>query len=561
MTRNLLSVAILTIAAITSRPAAQSQPVYAQHGVVASANMIASEIGRDVLAEGGNAVDAAVATAFALAVVHPSAGNIGGGGFLVFRGSNGETAAYDFREKAPASATPEMWLDENGQYSSRKHHSSHLAVGVPGTVAGLHLAWQQQGSLPWIRLVEPAIELAEEGFPLSVSLARSIGFALRKMQPYPAAVAQFSNNGVPYEAGDVFRQPDLARSLRLIAERGPDGFYKGEIPRLIAQDMAANRGALTEQDFADYRAVRREVVKGTYRGHEIIGMPPPSSGGIAVIEMLNILEPFDLAGNGFGSAANVHLMTEAMRRAFRDRAMHVGDPDFNPDMPVERLISKSHAAQLRNTIDRDVATASSLVGFEWLAESDETTHISVVDRDRGAVSLTYTLEAGYGSGIVSPGTGFLLNNELGDFNAAPGLTNDRGLIGTAPNLAQPGKRPLSSMSPTIVAKDGELLMVTGSPGGRTIINTVLQTIINVIDHGMNAQEANDAGRIHHQWMPDVISYEPTAAPPDARRILEQMGHTLRPRSSQGAAQVIVVEGDLLEAGPDRRRADGGAAGY
>ena len=374
-------------------------------------------------------------------------------------------------------------------------------------------------------------------------------------------MAQFSRSGVPYEMGETLKQPDLARTLIRISENGPDGFYKGETAELIEKEMMANGGLITVQDLANYRVHKRTPIRGAYRGYDIISMPPPSSGGIALVEMLNILEGFDIAANGFGSARNIHVMAEAMRRAYADRARHLGDPDFNPDIPVERLTSKDYAKTLRATIDLTSASASTPDSFTWPTESPETTHFSVVDKDRNAVSVTYTLEYGYGSAIVVPGAGFLLNNEMGDFNGKPGLTDERGLIGTRPNVAEPGKRMLSSMTPTIVAKDGELFMVTGSPGGRTIINTVLQTILNVVDHGMNAQEAVDAGRLHHQWLPDRISYEKLGFSPDTLEILENMGHTLRPTNGQGVAEVIIFnrEEDVLEAGIDRRPLDGGAA--
>lgn len=537
-----------------------SEPVRARNGMVVSVEKRASQAGIDVMNEGGNAIDAAVATAFALAVTHPSAGNIGGGGFLVFRPTTGEPAAYDFREKAPAGATPTMFLD-NGEYSSDIHHMSPLSVGVPGTVAGLYLAWEDHGSLPWRRLVEPAISLAAEGFVLTEGLASSLARVLPRMQEYPASVAQFSNNGTPYEAGDLFKQPDLARSLRRIAEEGPAGFYQGETAELFEQGMAEIGGLITAEDLAAYEAKRREPVRGTYRGYDIIGMPPPSSGGTAVVMMLNILEGYDLASFGPGSARSVHVMAESMRRAFADRARHLGDPDFNPDMPVDELTSKAYADQLRATIRMDQASTSTPSSFEWTSESPETTHFSVVDGDRNAVSVTYTLEFGYGSGIVLPGTGFLLNNEMGDFNGQPGLTDETGLIGTEPNVAEPGKRMLSSMSPTIIARDGELFMVTGTPGGRTIINTVLQTIVNVVDFGMNAQEAVDFGRIHHQWLPDELRMERFGFSPDTIALLEQYGHTIDYSSGQGAAEVIVVnaEDGMLEGGVDRRTPDGGAA--
>jgi gamma-glutamyltranspeptidase/glutathione hydrolase len=536
-------------------------PDRARDGMVVSQNAIASKIGADVLAEGGTAVDAAVATAFALAVTHPTAGNIGGGGFIVYRPVTGDPVAYDFRETAPAKASPTMFL-KDGKYDEDLHHNSYLSVGVPGTVAGLHMAWQEQGKLPWRRLVEPAIGLAANGLVVTHGLARSLRAILPDMQKYPASVAQFSKGGQPYQAGEILRQPDLARTLQRIADHGPAGFYEGDTAALIEKEMLANGGLITRADLKGYRAKKRVPLRGTYRGYELISMPPISSGGVALIEMLNILEGYDLRKTGFGSADSVHVMTEAMRRAYADRARYLGDPDFISDMPIDRLTSKDYAAELRKTIDPSRASKSSASTFTWPTESQETTHVSIVDRSRNAVSLTYTLEYGYGSRIVVPGTGFLLNNEMGDFNAGPGLTTPEGLIGTEANLAQPGKRMLSSMTPTILTRDGQLFMVTGSPGGRTIINTVLETVINVVDHGMNAQEAVDAPRFHHQWLPDRISYERFGFSPDTVALLEQRGHTLREGGSQGVAQVIVVDqkSGLLEGGSDRRAPDGGAAG-
>ena len=527
--------------------------------MVVSQSEIASQVGSDVMAAGGSAIDGAVATAFALAVTHPTAGNIGGGGFLVYRPATGEPVAYDFREIAPAKATLTMFL-KDGKYDYSMHHEHHISVGVPGTVAGLHLAWTEHGKLSWLVLLEPAIRLARDGFVVSVDFARSLASALPRMQKHPASVAQFSKNGVPYEPGEVFKQPDLARTLERIAEKGPAGFYEGETALLIEKEMLAKGGLITQDDLKGYRAKKRVLVRGTYRGYEVVSMPPPSSGGSALIQMLNVLEGYDLAGQGFGSAANVHLVTESMRRAFADRARFMGDPDFNPAIPVEKLTSKDYAASLRKTIRLDQASKSSPETFEWPTESQETTHFSVVDRDRNAVSLTYTLEYGYGSHITVPGAGFLLNNEMGDFNAGPGLTNAEGLIGTEPNLAAPGKRMLSSMTPTIVSKDGKLLMVTGSPGGRTIINTVLHTILNVIDFGMNAQEAVDAPRFHHQWLPDANRYEKFGLSPDTLAILKARGHNMVEGSTQGVAEVITVKGDILEGGVDRRAPDGGAVG-
>lgn len=543
---------------------AANGPQYASQGMVVSQNALASEAGAQVLREGGNAIDAAVATAFALAVTHPTAGNIGGGGFLIHRPAKGDAQTYDFREKAPAAAYPEMWLDEAGNYDYEKHHSSHLAVGVPGTVAGLYLAWQDGGTLPWARLVAPAIALARDGFTVTHGLARSLNTTgMRRFEPYPASVAQFTKDGTPYEAGDRLVQRDLAATLQRIAEAGPKGFYEGETADLLVKEMAANGGIITHDDLKAYEAVRRAPILGSYRGYEIIGMPPPSSGGVTMVQMLNVLEGYDLSASGFGSARTLHLMTEAMRRGYANRARYLGDPDFNPDMPLMELLSKDYADLLRGSIDESTASVSDPGSFTWGYESPETTHFSVVDSARNAVSVTYTLEYSYGSGIVVPGAGFLLNNEMGDFNGKPGLTDTRGLIGTPPNVAEPGKRMLSSMSPTIVAKDGALFMVTGSPGGRTIINTTLQTILNVVDHGMNAQAAVDAGRIHHQWLPDRISYEAQLFSPDTVKLLEALGHETRAQSRQGVAEVIVVnpETGVLEGGVDGRAPDGGAAGH
>jgi gamma-glutamyltranspeptidase/glutathione hydrolase len=529
--------------------------------MVVSQNDISSLIGAEVMRAGGNAVDAAVATAFALAVTHPTAGNIGGGGFLIFQPAEGDGVAYDFRETAPSGSSAEMWL-QDGEYSFQRHHMSHLSVGVPGTVAGLYLAWQDHGSLPWNRLVAPAVALARDGIVVTHELSSSLEKALPRLQKHAASLAQFTNDGKPYQPGELLVQSDLAESLRRIADKGPAGFYQGRTAELIVAEMQRGGGLITLEDLAGYEAKRRTPISAGYRGYELVGMPPPSSGGVTLATMLNILEGYDLTASGSGSAATLHLMAESMRRAYADRAHYLGDPDYN-DLPVERLTSKAHAAELRATIDAGKASVSSPETFEWPVESEETTHLSVVDKERNAVSLTYTLEWGYGSAIVVPGGGFLLNNEMGDFNAAPGLTNEQGLIGTEANLAAPGKRMLSSMSPTILRKDGHVFMVTGSPGGRTIINTVLQTILNVVDHGMNAQAAVDAGRIHQQWLPDTIYYEAQMFSPDSLRLLEAMGHVLEPRERQGAAEVIVVdpESDMLEGGVDRRVPDGGARGF
>jgi gamma-glutamyltranspeptidase/glutathione hydrolase len=563
MTRRVFVLA-LSVAVTSLTLQAGSAPIRARTGMVVSQSDLASEVGWQVIKGGGNAVDAAVATAFALAVTHPSAGNIGGGGFLVYRAANGSATSYDFREAAPAGANAEMWL-KDGKYDFDLHHNSHRSVGVPGSVAGLHLAWKEQGSKPWKDLIAPAITLARDGFEVSQGLARSLAAMLEDandFRKYPASMAQFTKNGTPYQAGDILKQPDLARTLQRVADQGPVGFYDGETAALIEKEMKANGGLITREDLRKYQAKKREVIKGAYRGYELIGMAPPSSGGIAVVTALNILEGYDLKANGYGAAKNIHLITEAMRRAFADRAQYLGDPDFVTNIPVPRLVSKEYGETLRKTINPNKASKSSPTSFTWPTESLETTHFSVVDAERNAVALTYTLEYSYGSRIVVPGAGFLLNNEMGDFNAGPGLTNEQGLIGTPPNLAQVGKRMLSSMSPTIVAKDGKLFMVTGSPGGRTIINTVIMTLLNVMDFGMNAQEAVDAGRIHHQWLPDRLSVERFGFSADTIAQLKAMGHDVREVTNQGVAEVIVFnqKDNMLEGGVDRRAPDGGAAG-
>ena len=558
--RLLAAVGVLATAGSAS---ATSVPARARNGMVASQNFVASQVGVEVLWEGGNAVDAAVATAFALAVTHPTAGNIGGGGFLLYRPPSGKPVAYDFRETAPAASSPTMFL-KDGRYDEDLHHNSHLSVGVPGTVAGLHMAWKAHGKLPWRRLLAPAVSLARDGIMVTDGLARSLKEVLPEMKKYPASVAQFSRNGVAYEMGDVLKQPELARTLERIADRGPAGFYEGETAALIEKEMKAGGGLITRADLAAYRAIRREPLRGSYRGYDVLSMPPPSSGGTALVEMLNVLEAYDLKALGFGGAANVHVVSETMRRAFADRARYLGDPAFNPGLAavVPRLVSKEYAQELRKTIRPDRASVSAPSSFTWPAESSQTTHLSVVDDARGAVSLTYTLEDSYGAKIVVPGGGFLLNNEMGDFNAGPGLTDDKGLIGTEPNLAAPGKRMLSSMTPTILVRDGQPFLVVGCLGGRTIINTVLLTILNVVDFGMNVQEAVDAPRFHHQWLPDRILHERFGLSPDTIELLKAKGHELKEIEAQGVAQAILYNAkeNLLEGGSDRRAPDGAAIG-
>jgi|TARA_B110000240_G_scaffold58937_1_gene67040 gamma-glutamyltranspeptidase/glutathione hydrolase len=539
-------------------------PLRVKNGIVTSASKLASEVGVETLKAGGNAVDAAVATAFALAVTWPSAGNIGGGGFMVYHGDDGHATTFDFREKAPLAATERMYLGLDGNVVDNSNHIGALAVGVPGTVAGLWKAHQELGSLPWADLVAPAVRLARDGIPINYSLYTGFARSKGRFDQYPSSAAKFFKaDGSLYELGETWRQPDLAHTLELIQNNGADGFYKGENAERLAGFMADIGGIITEEDLLKYESQEREPIRGTYRGYDIVSMPPPSSGGVALVEMLNILEGFDLAGMGHNSADYLHVLTETMRRAYADRAEHLGDPDFNEGMPLQRLMDKDYAETLRASIDMDEASESSPEDFAQIYESEETTHFSIVDKKGNMVSMTYTLEFGYGSGIVVEGGGYLLNNEMGDFNAVPGVTTARGLIGTTPNLVEPQKRPLSSMTPTIVAKDGKPVFTAGSPGGKTIINTTMQVILNVIDHEMNIAQSVEAGRIHHQWLPDVTSIEAGGLSPDTVRLYEEKGHRVTERGGQGAAMAVYHdrENGLFEGAADSRRGDGAAVGY
>lgn len=539
-------------------------PVRGNNGIVASSSRIASEVGIDILRQGGNAVDAAIATAFAMAVTWPTAGNIGGGGFLVYHGADGEATTFDFREKAPLASTKTMYLDDEGNVRNNSNHDGILAVGVPGTVAGMALAHQRLGSMAWADLLQPAIELARDGIPISWHLHDAFKRLNSHWDLYPSSAKVFRKaDGSFYQPGDTWRQPDLARTLERIQTSGKDGFYKGETARLIADFMAANEGIITLEDLDRYEAREREPIRGNYRGYEIVSMPPPSSGGVVLVQMLNILEGFDLGEIGHNSALYLHLLTESMRRAYADRANYLGDPDFNEDMPLDKLTSKDHAARQRESIVFHSASESDPARFAQIYESEETTHFSVVDKDGNMVSLTYTLENGYGSKIVVEGAGFLLNNEMGDFNARPGVTNERGTIGTEPNQIRPEQRMLSSMTPTIVAKDGVPVFATGTPGGKTIINTTMQTILNVIDHDMNIARAISAPRIHHQWLPDSTRMEAARISPDTIRLYEQRGHTVRPSGQIGAAMGVYrdLETGILSGAADPRAEDGGAVAY
>jgi gamma-glutamyltranspeptidase/glutathione hydrolase len=566
-----LSAVLAALIIVTALPAAAQSgriPVAADHGMVVTSQFTASEIGTQILAKGGNAVDAAVATAFALAVTYPSAGNIGGGGFLVYHGADGENTGFNFREKAPLAASETMFLGPDGEILDNSNHAGPLAVGVPGTVAGLWLAHQRLGSLPWSELVDPAVQLASDGIPMTRYMEGFMNRISKTSEPmFAASRGAFLKGGTtPYAPGETWKQPDLAATLTRVRDNGKDGFYRGETARLLAAYMNEHGGMITEEDLAQYDAAEQPLVHGTYRGYDVYAMSPPSSGGVAIVEMLNILEGYNLDSIGHNSALYLHLLTESMRRAYADRAEHIGDPLFNPEMPVALLTSKEYAKDLRAGIDLFRASPSDSSTFNSSLlpyESEETTHFSIVDAEGNMVSLTYTLEYSYGSRLVADGTGFLLNNEMGDFNPVPGRTTRTGLIGTPPNLVRPEKRMLSSMSPAILARDGRPVMAIGSPGGRTIINTVLQVILNYVDFDMDVAQAVEAPRIHHQWLPDRTSFERIGISPDTIRLYEMMGHEVYFRGSQGHAHGVSIdyESGLRFGAADSRAYDGKAVGY
>jgi gamma-glutamyltranspeptidase/glutathione hydrolase len=553
----LIAVLLLSPSAATRRTVrAFADPdgvIRSQTGVVVSASGIASDLGAAVLSRGGNAVDAAVATAFALAVTYPFAGNLGGGGFMVVRRTNGDAAAFDYRERAPAASTPAMYVGGDGNIDLSLTRAGYLAPGVPGTVAGLALAHKRFGRLPWKDVVLPAAELAARGFPVSAPLARSLNAEIGGgMKPFPASLAAYGkSDGSPWMEGDRLMQPDLAASLRAIAGDGPRAFYAGWIADRIAADMQAHGGLITKADLKAYRARERQPIAGTFLGYEIVSMPPPSSGGVTLIEMLNMLEAAGIEKTPPASAASMHLMVEAMRRAYLDRARFLGDPDF-VKIPIERLTSKAHAQDLAGTIDVRRASSSVELGRDIItnpppAESHDTTHFSVIDKSGMSVANTYTLEGGYGSHVVIAGTGILLNNEMGDFNKKPGLTNLTGDIGTPPNLIAPGKRMLSSMTPTIVTKNGKVVLITGSPGSRTIMNTVLGIVLDVTAWGLTGAEAVKAPRLDHEWLPDRVTIETNGAGDDVVRELKAMGHDVRVEGRQGAAHTIWIDPKTGEA--------------
>jgi len=536
-------------------------PVLGKSGMVAAQNRSSAAVGAKILADGGNAIDAAIATGFSLAVTLPRAGNLGGGGFmLIHDAANDENIAIDYREMAPQKATRDMYLDDNGDVDTNRSRFSHLAAGVPGTVSGFYAAHQKFGRLPWKQLLQPAIAQAREGIVVSYDLAGFLGARQSQLCRNEAACGYYYKaDGTAYQPGDLLVQPDLATSLERIAEHGPDGFYKGATADLIIAEMQRGGGLVDAESLAAYVPSIRDVEKGSYHGYEIVTMPPPSSGGVHVLQMLNILEHFPVTEMGSGSADSVHLLTEAMRLAFADRSKHLGDPDHY-DVPVEWLTSKDYGAQLASTIDMQKARNSNdvLPGVVPLFESEDTTHFSVMDKDRNVVSNTFTLNFSFGSGIAVAGAGFLLNNEMDDFAAKPGVMNAFGMLGGEANAIAAGKRPLSSMTPVIVFADGEPWFATGSPGGSRIITAVLQMIVNVIDHGMNLAEAANASRMHHQWYPDQLLLEPGFSP-DTIRLLQQRGHTIQQsQSSSGSTQSVEYRDGVFRGASDTRRPGAGS---
>ncbi|WP_227318536.1 gamma-glutamyltransferase [Cedecea davisae] len=539
-------------------------PVVAEHGMVSSQDAAATRVGVEILKQGGNAVDAAVAVGYALAVTHPQAGNIGGGGFMMLRTKDGKTVAIDFREMAPEKASRDMFLDDKGNADSKKSLTSHLASGTPGTVAGFSLALEKYGTMPLNKVVQPAIKLARDGITVNDALADDLKqYGAEVIPNHENSKAIFwKADGQPLQKGDNLVQTNLAKSLEMIAEQGPDAFYKGVIADQIAEEMVKNGGLISKADLANYKAVERKPVSGEYRGYEVYSMPPPSSGGIHIVQILNILENFDLAKYGFGSADAMQVMAEAEKYAYADRSEYLGDPDF-VKVPWQALTSKAYAKSLAEKIDINKARPSSEIKPGNLApyESDQTTHFSVVDKDGNAVAVTYTLNTVFGTGIVAGNTGILMNNQMDDFSAKSGTPNVYGLVGGEANAVGPHKRPLSSMSPTIVVKDGKTWLVTGSPGGSRIITTVLQMVVNSIDFGMNVAEAANAPRFHHQWLPDELRVEKGFSP-DTLKLLKEKGQNVEVKAAMGSTQSIMVglDGKLYGAS-DPRSVDDLAAGY
>jgi gamma-glutamyltranspeptidase/glutathione hydrolase len=537
-------------------------PVVAHHGMVATENRLASEAGLEILKAGGNAVDAAVAVGFALAVTLPNAGNLGGGGFMmVHEAAGGHDIALDFREKAPAGAARNMYLDAQGNVVDGRSLFTPLAVGVPGTVAGLTHALQRWGTLPLARVMAPAIRLARQGYPVSATLAEALQKSARIMGRWPATRAIFWRDGHPLKTGDRLVQRDLAASLQRIAQGGSAAFYQGIIAQRIAAEMARHGGLISRADLQDYQAMERTPIVGEYRGYRVVTMPPPSSGGIHLVQILNMMEGWPVRQWGAGSAQTIQHMAEAMKLAYADRSKYLGDTDF-VRVPVAGLTSKAYARSLAAKIDPTHARPSADIqpGHPQPYESNQTTHYSVVDAAGNAVAVTYTLNTNFGSGIVAAGTGILLNNEMDDFSAKPGVANVYGLIGGAANAIQPGKRPLSSMTPTLVLKDGRPWLVTGSPGGARIITTVLETVVDAIDFGMNPAEAAATPRFHHQWWPDELRVEKGLSP-DTLALLRSYGQHVVVKPTMGKTQTIQIVDGVLYGASDPRNPDGATLGY
>jgi len=520
--------------------AASLPAVEAQHGMVVSSQRLASQVGVDILKLGGNAVDAAVAVGYAQAVVNPCCGNIGGGGFMTLRLADGRDVFLDFREKAPSAATADMYLDASGQVVKSASLKGYRAVGVPGTVLGLDTALQKYGRLSRQQVMQPAIRLARQGFVLARGDTDIIDSKVATIRDdLEAAKIFLRRDGSPLQPGDRLVQKDLARTLQEIAQRGPEAFYRGRIPAAVERAAQAAGGILTAADFADYAISEREPVRCDYRGYLFISAPPPSSGGVTLCQILNTLEGYDLKSLGFNSAASVHVLVEAMRHAYLDRNTLLGDPAF-VNNPLDRLLSKDYAATIRQRIGDQATPSADVRPGVPPHESTETTHYSIIDGEGNAVAVTYTINGRFGAAVIAPGTGFFLNNEMDDFTVKVGAKNLYRLVQGAQNAIAPGKRPLSSMSPTLVIRDGRVFMVLGSPGGSRIISIVLQTALNVIDHGMAAQEAVDAPRIHHQWLPDKVYFEMRGLSPDTQKILREMGHELVEQMPWGAAELILV---------------------
>ena len=542
---------------------ASRAPIRAKQGMVASAEKLASQIGIDTLKKGGNAVDAAVAVGFALAVTHPSAGNLGGGGFMMIRFVNGDTACIDYRETAPAAAGRDVYLDADGQIVPKASTQGYRASGVPGTPAGLCLAQKKYGRLSLKDVVQPSIDLAEQGFLVSDSLSDSLKGAAHVLELFPESRHIYLNSGKYLEPGERLIQKDLAWSLKAIRDNGADGFYRGEVAAKIAAAYEPHGRWMTQEDLVKYEPKFRTPLRGSYRGYDVITMPPPSSGGTVLLEMLNALEGFNVSSMGAGSSRTIHLMAEVMRHAFRDRAELMGDTDF-VKVPTSQLIRKSYASEFRKKFNPEKASDSLALPARVLPanEATETTHFSVVDTDGNAVANTYTLNGGYGSGVTIEGTGILMNNEMDDFTSKPGVPNAYGLIQGDANAIARGKRPLSAMTPTFLLREGKLFLVIGSPGGPTIINTVLQVIVNVVDFGLTIQEAIDAPRFHHQWLPDELRMEIHGFSEDVTKALESRGHRLALLGLMGDAEGIMLEPKSgMRLGASDPRGDGQTIGY